>query len=47
MRVYSDAFVNNNIYGGAASAFTLLVMTVGATVIVNVVGNRISRRSAR
>lgn len=47
MRVYSDAFVNNNIYGGAASAFTLLVMTVGTTVIVNVVGNRISRRSAR
>ena len=32
MRVYSDAFVTNNIYGGAASAFTLLVMTVAATV---------------
>ena len=32
MRVYSDAFVNNNIYGGAASAFTLLVMTVALTV---------------
>lgn len=47
MRVYSDAFVNNNIYGGAASAFTLLVMTVGATVLVNLVGNRISKRSAR
>ncbi|WP_246846378.1 carbohydrate ABC transporter permease [Humibacter ginsenosidimutans] len=47
MRVYSDAFVNNNIYGGAASAFTLLVMTVAATVLVNVIGNRISKRSAR
>jgi multiple sugar transport system permease protein len=47
MRVYSDAFVNNDIYGGAASAFTLLVMTVVATVLVNVVGNRLSRRSAR
>jgi multiple sugar transport system permease protein len=47
MRVYSDAFVNNDIYGGAASAFTLLVMTVGATVLVNVIGNRLSRRSAR
>jgi multiple sugar transport system permease protein len=32
MRVYSDSFVNNNIYGGAASAFTLLVMTVAVTV---------------
>ncbi|GMA23487.1 hypothetical protein GCM10025864_12460 [Luteimicrobium album] len=47
MRVYSDAFVNNDIYGGAASAFILLVMTVGATVAVRVVGNRLSRRSAR
>lgn len=47
MRVYSDAFVNNNIYGGAASAFTLLVMTVAATVLVSVAGNRISRRSSR
>jgi multiple sugar transport system permease protein len=47
MRVYTGAFVNNDIYGGAASAFTLLVMTVGATVLVNVAGERLGRRSAR
>jgi multiple sugar transport system permease protein len=47
MRVYTGAFVNNDIYGGAASAFTLLVMTVGATVLVNVIGERLARRSAR
>lgn len=47
MRVYSDAFVTNNIYGGAASAFTLLVMTVAATVLVSVAGNRLTRRSSR
>lgn len=47
MRVYSDAFVNNNIYGGAASAFSLLVLTVGATVLVNVIGNKLSKRSTR
>jgi len=44
MRVYSDAFVNNDIYGGAASAFTLLVMTVAATVGVRVLANRFVRR---
>jgi multiple sugar transport system permease protein len=47
MRVYSDAFVQNDIYGGAASAFTLLVMTVAATVLVNVIGNRITRRDSK
>ncbi len=47
MRVYTDSFVNNDIYGGAASAFTLLVMTVGVTVLVNVVGSRLSNRSSR
>lgn len=47
MRVYTGAFVNNDIYGGAASAFTLLVMTVGATVLVNVIGTRFERRNAR
>lgn len=47
MRVYSGAFVNNDIFGAAASAFTLLVMTVGATVLVNVLGERLSRRGAR
>jgi multiple sugar transport system permease protein len=44
MRVYSDAFVNNDIYGGAASAFTLLVMTVTATVLVRVLANRLTGR---
>jgi multiple sugar transport system permease protein len=47
MRVYSDAFVTNNIYGGAASAFTLLVMTVAATVLVGAVGRRIAGRRTR
>jgi multiple sugar transport system permease protein len=47
MRVYSDAFVQNDIYGGAASAFTLLVMTVTATVLVNVIGRRITGRNSK
>jgi multiple sugar transport system permease protein len=47
MRVYSDAFVSNNIYGGAASAFTLLVMTVAATVAARLLTSRISGRSSR
>jgi multiple sugar transport system permease protein len=47
MRVYSDAFVSNNIYSGAASAFTLLVMTIGATVLVSAIGNRLTRRHTK
>lgn len=47
MRVYTDAFVNNNIYQGAATSFLLIVMTVAATVIANAIIRGISRRSAR
>ncbi|GIT80861.1 ABC transporter permease [Leifsonia sp. LS1] len=47
MRVYTDAFVNNSIYEGAATSFILIVMTVAATVLVNVIGRRIARRETR
>jgi multiple sugar transport system permease protein len=47
MRVYSDAFINNNIYGGAASAFSLLVMTVAFTVGGGAVATRLIRRQTR
>ena len=47
MRVYSDAFINNNIYGGAASAFSLLVMTVAFTVGAGAVATRLIRRQTR
>ena len=47
MRVYADAFVNNNIYGGAASAFTLLVMTVALTVGGGAVVTRLIGRQSK
>jgi multiple sugar transport system permease protein len=47
MRVYTDAFVNNSIYEGAATSFILITMTVAATVLVNVAGRRLSRRQGR
>ncbi|MFF1633386.1 carbohydrate ABC transporter permease [Leifsonia sp. NPDC058248] len=47
MRVYTDAFVNNSIYEGAATSFILIIMTVTATVLVNVVGRRFSRRETK
>ncbi|MEV6414120.1 sugar ABC transporter permease [Kribbella sp. NPDC051718] len=47
MRVYTDAFVNNSIYEGAATSFVLIAMTVAATVLVSAVGRRIARRSTR
>ena len=47
MRVYTDAFVNNSIYEGAATSFILILMTVAATVIVNVIGRRFARRETR
>jgi multiple sugar transport system permease protein len=47
MRVYSDAFVNNNIYGGAASAFTLLVMTVAITVCGGGIATRLIGRQSK
>jgi multiple sugar transport system permease protein len=46
MRVYSDSFVNNDIYGGAASAFTLLVMTVAVTVAGGAAAARFTRRQS-
>ncbi|HEV3172520.1 MAG TPA: sugar ABC transporter permease [Actinocrinis sp.] len=47
MRVYTDAFVTNDIYKGAAASFLLIVLTVTATVLANAVLRRISRRSER
>jgi multiple sugar transport system permease protein len=47
LRVYTEAFVNNDIYQGAATSFLLIVMTVTATVIANTILRRISRRSER
>jgi multiple sugar transport system permease protein len=47
MRVYSDAFVNNNIYGGAASAFTLLVMTVALTIAGGAIATRLIQGQSR
>jgi multiple sugar transport system permease protein len=47
MRVYTDAFVNNDIYKGAATSFLLIVMTVTATVIANAILRTIARRSER
>lgn len=47
MRVYTDAFVNNSIYEGAATSFVLITMTVAATVLVSAVGRRFARRQTR
>ncbi|MGX5682101.1 carbohydrate ABC transporter permease [Schumannella luteola] len=46
MKVYSDAFVQNNIHQGAASALVIVVLTVTATVLVNVVGRRLQGRAS-
>jgi multiple sugar transport system permease protein len=47
MRVYTDAFVDNDIYRGAAASFLLIVLTVAATVAANMVLRLIARRSER
>ena len=47
MRVYSDAFITNNIYGGSASALSLLVMTVAFTVGGGAVVTRLIGRLSR
>jgi len=47
MRVYTDAFVNNSIYEGAATSFLLITMTVAATVLVSALGRRLTRRQSR
>lgn len=47
MRVYTDAFVDNDIYRGAAASFLLIVLTVAATVAANTVLRLIARRSER
>ena len=47
MRVYTSAFVKNDIYEGAATSFILIIMTVGATILVNVIGRRISARGTK
>ncbi|WP_382304864.1 carbohydrate ABC transporter permease [Herbiconiux sp. UC225_62] len=43
MDVYNEAFVNNNIYQGAASSLIIVVLTVSATLLVQVAGSRIGR----
>lgn len=45
MKVYSDAFITNNIYQGAASALLLVALTIGATVLVNIVAIRVGKAS--
>jgi multiple sugar transport system permease protein len=47
MRVYTDAFVNNSIYEGAATSFILITMTVAATVLVSAAARRLTRRQSR
>jgi multiple sugar transport system permease protein len=47
MRVYTDAFVNNDIYRGAATSFLLILMTVGLTVVANAILRVLARRSER
>jgi multiple sugar transport system permease protein len=47
MRVYTDAFVDNEIYKAAATSFVLIILTVTATVFANAVLRRISGRSER
>jgi multiple sugar transport system permease protein len=47
MYVYAQANINNDIYGGAATSFLLILMTVGLAVLVNVVGRRISGRETK
>jgi multiple sugar transport system permease protein len=47
MRVYAQANVNNDIYGGAATSFILIIMTVGLAVIVNLIGRRIVGRESK
>jgi multiple sugar transport system permease protein len=47
MRVYTQANVNNDIYGGAATSFILIIMTVGLAVIVNLIGRRIVGRESK
>ena len=47
MRVYTDAFVDNDIYRGAAASFLLIVLTVTATVAANMMLRLLARRSER
>ena len=45
MRVYASAFVDNNIYQGAATCFVLIIMTVTLSMLINVIGRRVGRRA--
>jgi multiple sugar transport system permease protein len=47
MRVYTDAFVDNDIYKGAATSFVLIIMTIAATVLARGILGALSRRSER
>lgn len=43
MKVYSDAFVTNDIYEGSATALIIVALTIGATLVISAIGNRFSR----
>jgi multiple sugar transport system permease protein len=47
MRVYTQANVNNDIYGGSATSFVLIILTVGLAIVVNLIGRRIARRGSK
>jgi multiple sugar transport system permease protein len=44
MKVYTDAFVNDDIHRAAATSLLLVVITVGASVLVNRVGTLIGKK---
>ena len=45
MKVYNDAFVNNDIHQGAAGALIIVVLTVAGTLLVSSVGSRLGGRA--
>lgn len=44
MRVYADALGNNNVNSGAAASFILIILTVGASLVVNFIGRAVNRK---
>jgi multiple sugar transport system permease protein len=44
MRVYADALGNNNVNTGAAASFVLIVLTVAASLLVNLIGRVVNRK---
>ncbi len=47
MKVYTDAFVHDDIYGAAATSLLLVALTVAASVLVNSIGSAIGRSGQR